>query len=80
MRSPEHRGKNASGSGLKKSIRRSTNLSKEKLYPFVKVFCEARRFSCPKPRTIGRIIADQPDKMRSRPVKLRPIHGIVKAT
>ena len=48
------------------------NLSKEKLYPFVKVFCEARKLSCPKPRTIGRIIADQPDKLRSRPVKLGP--------
>ena len=48
------------------------NLSKEKLYPFVKVFCEATKLSCPKPRTIGRIIADAPDKMRSRPVKLGP--------
>ena len=48
------------------------NLSKEKLYPFVKRFCENRKLSCPKPRTIGRIIADAADKMRSRPVKLRP--------
>jgi len=52
--------------------REHPNLGKEKLYPFVKVFCEARELSCPKPRTIGRIIADQPDKMRSRPVKLGP--------
>ena len=29
------------------------NLSKEKLYPFVKVFCDQRKLSCPKPRTIG---------------------------
>ena len=48
------------------------NLSKEKLYPFLKVFCEAKQLSCPKPRTIGRIIADQPHKMRSRPVRLGP--------
>ena len=48
------------------------NLSKEKLYPFVKLFCDQRKLSCPKPRTIGRIIADAPDKMRSRPMKLRP--------
>ena len=48
------------------------NLGKEKLYRFVKVFCEARKLSYPQPRTIGRIIADQPDKMRSRPVKLGP--------
>ena len=46
------------------------NLSKEKLYPFVKLYCESTKLSCPKPRTIGRIIADQPDKMRSRPLKL----------
>jgi hypothetical protein len=48
------------------------NLSKEKLYPFVKVFCETKKLSCPRPRTIGRLIADAPDKMRSRPVKLGP--------
>jgi hypothetical protein len=48
------------------------NLSKEKLYPFVKVFCETKKLSCPRPRTIGRIIADAADKMRSRPVKFGP--------
>lgn len=48
------------------------NLGKEKLYPFIKSFCDQRKQSCPKPKTIGRIIADQPDKMRSRPVKLGP--------
>src|SRR4029453_1103299 len=47
------------------------NLSKEKLYPVMKLFCEQRKLSCPKARTIGRIIADQPDKMRSRPIKVR---------
>jgi transposase InsO family protein len=47
------------------------NLSKEKLYPAMKLFCEQRKLSCPKARTIGRIIADQPDKMRSRPIKVR---------
>ena len=41
-------------------------------YPFLKGFCEARKLSCPRPRTIGRIIADQPDKMRSRAVRLGP--------
>ena len=48
------------------------NLSKEKLYPLMKLFCEVRKLRCPKPRTIGRIIADAPDKMRSRPLKLGP--------
>ena len=47
------------------------NLSQEKLYPVMKLFCEQRKLSCPKARTIGRIIADQPDKMRSRPIKVR---------
>ena len=47
------------------------NLSKQKLYPFMKVFCDQRMLSCPKAEAIGRIIADAPDKMRSRPSKLR---------
>jgi hypothetical protein len=38
----------------------------------VKLFCAQRQLSCPKARTIGRIIADAPDKTRSRPIKLRP--------
>jgi len=29
-----------------------------------KVFCDQRKLDCPKPRTIGRLIADAPDKMR----------------
>ena len=45
------------------------NLSKEKLFPFVKSFCEQKKLNCPKPRTIGRLIADAPDKIRSRPMK-----------
>ena len=40
------------------------NLSKEKLSPFVKVFCETKKLRCPKPRTMGRLIADARDKMR----------------
>lgn len=48
------------------------NLGKEKLYPFVKVFCEQKKLKCPQSRTIGRLIADQPDKMLCRPMKLGP--------
>jgi len=48
------------------------HLGKEKLYRFLLVFCGARNLTCPKPRTIGRIIADQPDKMRYRPIQLGP--------
>ena len=47
------------------------NLSKEKLYIFVKPLCEREGLDCPKPRTIGRIIADAPGNMRSFPVKVR---------
>ena len=47
------------------------NLGKEKLYLFLKRFCEREGLDCAKPRTIGRIIADAPGKMRSLPVKVR---------
>ena len=42
------------------------NLSKEKLHPFLVTFAAAHRLPCPSPRTIGRLIADAPDKMRTR--------------
>jgi len=48
------------------------NLGKEKLYPLLSTFCEARQLQCPKPRTIGRIIADHPHKMRHIPQRLTP--------
>jgi hypothetical protein len=48
------------------------NLSKEKIYPFLFTFCQQRQLRCSKPRTIGRIIADHPHKMRKRPQKLTP--------
>ena len=34
------------------------NLGKEKLYPELKEFCSSRSILCPKPKTIGRLIAD----------------------
>ena len=34
------------------------NLGKEKIYPELKIFCEQRNLKCPKPKTIGRLIAD----------------------
>ena len=57
---------------IKRLRTRHPNLSKEKLYPFVKALCDQKKLNCPKPRTIGRIIAEAPDKMRSRPIKLGP--------
>ena len=40
------------------------NLGKEKLFPFVQKFCRTRAIPSPSVRTIGRLIADAPDKMR----------------
>jgi transposase InsO family protein len=47
------------------------NLGKEKLSPFLQAFCGEHALTCPKPKTIGRIIASAPDKMRTFPVKVR---------
>ena len=40
------------------------NLGKEKLAPFIARFCRAHGLRVPSVRTIGRLIADAPDKMR----------------
>jgi len=40
------------------------NLGKEKLYPELKAFCERQKLPCPSIATIGRLIADDPKKMR----------------
>ncbi len=48
------------------------NLGKEKLYLIVNPFCSLKGLPCPKPATIGRIIASAPDKMRTVPMKVRP--------
>lgn len=47
------------------------NLGKEKIYPALLKFCRERTVPCPQPRTIGRIIADAPDKLRTFPQKVR---------
>jgi transposase InsO family protein len=43
------------------------NLAKEKLYILLQPFATAHQLPCPSARTIGRLIADASDKMRSRP-------------
>lgn len=43
------------------------NLGKEKLHPLLTVFAAKLHLPCPSARTIGRLIADAPDKMRQRP-------------
>ena len=47
------------------------NLGKDKLHPFLKTYCTIHNLRCPSDRTVGRLIADAPDKMRTFPVKVR---------
>lgn len=46
------------------------NLGKEKIHVLLRSFCEEQKLLCPAPKTIGRIIADAPDKMRRHPQKV----------
>lgn len=46
------------------------NLGSEKIHPLLKTFCKKNNFKCPRPRTIARIIADDPEKMRIFPQKV----------
>ncbi len=58
--------------GIRRLRREHPNFSKEKSYPFLKAFCDGKGLRCPKARTLGRIIADASDKMRTVPMKVRP--------
>lgn len=51
------------------------NLGKEKLHPFVTRWCRQNALRCPSVRTIGRLIADAPDRMRFAPVRPSPRLG-----
>ena len=55
------------------------NLSKEKIWVFLARFCDRAGLRCPVARTIGRLIADAPGKMRHAPLRLRP-NGQTKGT
>jgi len=46
------------------------NLGAEKLYPLLKSYCNQNNLKCPKPRTIARIVSDDPEKMRIFPKKI----------
>lgn len=65
---------------IRKLRREHPNLGKEKIHPFLKVFCDHEGIRCPRPKTIGRIIADAPDKMRVFPQKVRHNGQIVRRT
>ena len=47
------------------------NLGAEKVSIFLRPWCTERRIRCPSARTIARMIADAPDKMRVFPKKVR---------
>lgn len=47
------------------------NLGKEKVHVHLRAFAKGAGLKCPKPRTVGRIIADAPDRMRTYPQKVR---------
>lgn len=65
-----------------KSIRHDPlhpNLGPEKIYPLLLEFCNEQNLACPKPKTIARIIADDPEKMRIFPQKVSHFGKIKKA-
>ena len=62
---------------IKRIRKEHPNLSKEKIYPFLSRFCNEHQLACPRARTIGRIIADAPDKMRFAPTKINAKGKIV---
>ena len=50
---------------IRRLRRQYPNLGKEKLPPLLEPFCQTRQLPCPSARTIGRLIADAPDRMRA---------------
>jgi len=63
-----------------KSIRlEHPNLGQDKIHPLLKVFCEENNFKCPSVKTISRIIADDPEKMRIFPQKVSHFGRIYKS-
>jgi transposase InsO family protein len=50
------------------------NLGKEKLFPFIQRFCGQHALTTPSVRTIGRLIADAPDKMRHSGLRSSRFH------
>lgn len=55
------------------------NLGSEKVHPLLVEFCKEKSLVCPSPKTISRIIADDPKKMRIFPQKISYFGRIYKA-
>ncbi len=62
-----------------RDIEEHPNLGSEKIYPLLLSFCKANNLKCPQSRTIARIIADDPEKMRIFPQKISHFGKIKKA-
>lgn len=60
---------------IRRLRRQHPNLGKEKLHPFVQAYCKEQNLSCPSVRTLGRLIADAPGKMRLTPHRPSPRFG-----
>lgn len=64
---------------IKRIRQEHPNLGPEKIYSLLLEFCQIEKLQCPKPRTITRIIADDPEKMRIFPQKISYFGKIKKA-
>jgi hypothetical protein len=53
-----------------RDVEEHPNLGPEKIHPLLSSFCKEQGFKCLQPRTIARIIADDPGKMRVFPKKI----------
>ena len=74
-RAPQHRRHRLWPAPVITEIRRlrqtHPNLGKDKLHPELLAFCQQTGQKCPSIATVGRLIADAPDKMRLVPQKVR---------
>lgn len=55
---------------IRTDVEQHPNLGSEKIYPLLLRFCQENNLTCPQPRTIARIIADDPEKMKIFPQKI----------
>jgi len=55
---------------IKRLRQEHPNLGAEKIHPLLLKFCDRRELKCPQSRTIARIIADDPEKMRIFPQRI----------
>jgi transposase InsO family protein len=59
-------------SEIKRLRQQHPNLGKEKCFALLLPFCQSEHLPCPSVSTIGRIIASQPNKLHTTPIRLSP--------